>query len=252
MTIGPAIALAGLCKSFDGRPVLDRVDLGVDPGQAMVLIGPSGCGKTVLLKTVMGLLAPDSGSLAIGRAGAAAQGRPRRARMGMLFQQSALFDSLPVWENIAFRPLLEGALDRARAFALAADKIERVGLPPEVATLPPAALSGGMQRRAGLARAIVDDPEVLLLDEPTAGLDPVAAGLIDDLILDIVARLGATVLAVTSDMAGARRIADRAAMMFAGRIVWQGATAALDDSGDPHVDQFVHGRPTGPIPIVAG
>ena len=250
-TNGPSIELAGLGKRFDGQRVLDGIDLDVGQGESVVVIGPSGSGKTVLLKTVMGLLKPDEGSVRV--AGAETVGLSARARdalagrIGMLFQQSALFDSLRVWENVAFRPLNEGTLDRGRGRELAARKIEAVGLPADTADLYPVELSGGMRKRAALARAIANDPRILLLDEPTAGLDPIMSNVINDLILEIVADLGAAVLSITSDMAGARRIADRVAMMFEGRMIWQGPVAALDRCENPYVDQFVHSRASGPI-----
>ena len=254
MTAGPAVALAGVGARLDGREVLSAVDLEVAPGGSAVLIGPSGSGKTVLLKTVAGLIAAESGSLRIGGAEVGRlppSGREAAAgRIGVLLQQSALFDSLPVWENVVFRPLLEGTLDRRAGLELAREKIAAAGLPDEAARLYPAELSGGMQRRAALARAIVGDPRVLLLDEPTAGLDPVTSRRIVDLVLDLAGALGATVLSATSDMEAARRLGVRAAMMVGGRVVWQGPTALLDRSGDPHVDQLVHSRTTGPIPIL--
>ncbi len=251
---GPLIELAGLGKRFDGQAVLDGVDLDVDEGESVVIIGPSGCGKTVLLKTVIGLLEPDAGSVRI--AGAETVGLSARARdaltgrIGMLFQQAALFDSLRVWENVAFRLLNEGTLDRRRGHQLAVHKIEAVGLSADTADLYPVELSGGMRKRAALARAIANDPRILLLDEPTAGLDPIMTNVINDLVLEIVADLGAAVLSITSDMAGARRIADRVAMMLNGRTIWQGPVAALDACENPYVDQFVHNRASGPIQVM--
>ena len=257
MTVGtspPAIALAGVNKQFDGLDVLKDVDLEVAKGELVALSGPSGSGKTVLLKTVIGLIEPDDGSVRID--GQETAGVPRAAReaatrrIGMLFQRSALFDSMPIWENVVFRSINDGSRDRKSAFAVAVEKIAAVGLAPETAGLYPADLSGGMQKRAALARAIAHDPEILLLDEPTAGLDPIMSNVIADLIRDTAARLGATVLLVTSNMAGARRTTDRFAMMHAGRIVWRGPTEAIGDSGNPYVDQFVHRRAEGPIAIM--
>ena len=251
---GPLIELAGLGKRFDGERALDGVSLDVDHGESVVIIGPSGSGKTVLLKTVIGLVEPDEGSVRI--AGTETVGLSARARdalagrIGMLFQQSALFDSLRVWENVAFRPLNEGTLNRRRSRDFAVRRIEAVGLSADTADLYPVELSGGMRKRAALARAIANDPQILLLDEPTAGLDPIMSNVINDLILEIIADLGATVLSVTSDMAGARRIADRVAMMFEGRMIWQGPSAALDGCENAYVDQFVHSRAQGPIQMV--
>ena len=257
MTVGtspPAIALAGVCKQFEGLDVLKDVDLEVARGELVALSGPSGSGKTVLLKTVIGLVEPDSGSVRIdGQEIAGVPDGAREAatrRIGILFQRSALFDSMPIWENVVFRSVNDGSRDRKAAFQVAVEKIAAVGLAPETAGLYPADLSGGMQKRAALARAIAHDPEILLLDEPTAGLDPIMSNVIDDLIRDTAARLGATVLLVTSDMACARRTTDRFAMMHAGRIVWQGPTGSIEDSGDAFVDQFVHRRAEGPIRIM--
>ena len=250
------IAVSGLSKRFEGADVLRDVDLEIARGELVALSGPSGAGKTVLLKSIMGLIEPDSGSIAIdGRetvgAGAAAREAARR-RIGMLFQRSALFDSMPIWENVVFRSVNDGSLDRKSGFDEAVEKIAAVGLAPETAALYPADLSGGMQKRAALARAIAHDPEILLLDEPTAGLDPIMSNVIGDLIRETAARLGATVLLVTGDIAGARRISDRFVMMQAGAIVWQGPIAAIADSGNALVDRFVHRRAEGPVRAPAG
>ena len=247
----PMIALAGVSKRFESLDVLRNVDLEIGRGELVALSGPSGSGKTVLLKSIIGLIAPDSGSIRIdGQETAGILPAARAAatrRIGMLFQRSALFDSMPIWENVVFRSINDGSLDRKSGFETAVEKIAAVGLAPETAELYPADLSGGMQKRAALARAIAHDPEIVLLDEPTAGLDPITSNVINDLIRETASRLGATVLLVTSDMAGARRTTDRFAMMHAGSVVWQGPTEAIDDSGNPFVDQFVHRRADGPI-----
>ena len=253
-TFPPAIGLTGVNKRFDGLDALRSVDLAIGKGELVALSGPSGSGKTVLLKTVMGLIEPDSGSVRIdGQETVGVAHRAREAairRIGMLFQRSALFDSMTIWENIVFRSVNDGSLDRKSAFEVAVGKIAAVGLAPETAGLYPADLSGGMQKRAALARAIAHDPEILLLDEPTAGLDPIMSNVIGDLIRETAGRLGATVLLVTSNMEGARRTTDRFAMMHAGSLVWQGATESIGDSGNAFVDQFVHRRAEGPIPIL--
>ena len=258
MTVGsspPAIALAGVNKRFDGLDVLKDVDLEIGKGELVALSGPSGSGKTVLLKTVIGLIEPDGGSVRID--GEETVGVPHGAReaatrrIGMLFQRSALFDSMPVWENVVFRLLGDGLVNRKSGYEAAVEKIAAVGLAPEAAALYPADLSGGMQKRAALARAIAHDPEILLLDEPTAGLDPIMSNVINDLIRETAARLDATVLLVTSNLEGARRTTGRFAMMHAGSLVWQGPTEAIGDSGDPYVDQFVHRRAEGPIATLA-
>ena len=247
----PMIALAGVSKRFDGLDVLRDVGLEIGRGEQLALSGPSGSGKTVLLKSIIGLIEPDGGSIRIDGSETVGVGPVAREaatrRIGMLFQRSALFDSMPIWENVVFRSVSEGSLDRKSGFEAAVEKIAAVGLAPETAELYPADLSGGMQKRAALARAIAHDPEIVLLDEPTAGLDPIMSNVINDLIRETAARLGATVLLVTSDMAGARRTTDRFAMMHAGSIVWQGSTDAIGDSGNAFVDQFVHHRTEGPI-----
>ena len=246
------IELRGVTKAFGETRVLRGVDLSVPRGTSMVVIGASGTGKSVLLKCVLGLVAPDAGEITVdGRDVRAGDRDAFLARFGMLFQGAALFDSLPVWQNVAFR-LLRGALKRPRAEAreIAVEKLRRVGLSPEVADAYPAELSGGMQKRVGLARAIAADPEIIFFDEPTTGLDPIMAGVIDDLIREIVTEMGATAVAITHDMGSVRQIADRVAMLHDGVIKWTGPVAALDTSGDPYVEQFIHGRADGPIAAV--
>jgi phospholipid/cholesterol/gamma-HCH transport system ATP-binding protein len=231
--------------------VLDGVDLDVAPGTSLVVIGGSGSGKSVLLKCILGLIEPDSGTIEIdGRDVLALPSRERiaaRARIGMLFQNGALFDSLPVWENVAFGLLAHGRLDRPTAKRRAGDVLAQVGLAASVGELSPAELSGGMQKRVGLARAIAAQPDIMFFDEPTTGLDPIMGAVIDGLIVDCVKRLGSTAIAITHDMASARRIGDQAAMLHGGKIVWSGAASELMDSGNMMVDQFTHGRREGPI-----
>ena len=250
----PKIRIRGLSKSFGSKRVLDGIDLDVAAGTSTVVIGGSGSGKSVLLRCIVGLIEPDSGSIEIDGVDVLAQNRGRRdairARIGMLFQNAALFDSLSVWENVAFALLAgRGAKRMAReaARAHAGTVLTQVGLDPSVGDLSPAELSGGMQKRVGLARAIAATPEILFFDEPTTGLDPIMGAVIDGLIVDCVRRLGSTALAITHDMASATRIGDRAAMLYQGRLVWQGEAAALLHSDNPLVDQFTHGRRDGPI-----
>ncbi|WP_353475138.1 ATP-binding cassette domain-containing protein [Salipiger sp. H15] len=243
------ITLTDLHKSFDGAPVLRGATLHVPRGSSMVIIGGSGTGKSVLLKCILGLVTPDSGRIEIDGQDATRGDREAfLARFGMLFQGAALFDSLPVWQNVAFR-LLRGPLKRPRREAreIAIDKLRRVGLGPEVADRLPAELSGGMQKRVGLARAIAAEPEIIFFDEPTTGLDPIMAGVINDLIREIVTEMGATALTITHDMSSVRAIADRVAMLHAGKIRWEGPALDLDTAPDPYVQQFIHGHATGPI-----
>jgi phospholipid/cholesterol/gamma-HCH transport system ATP-binding protein len=251
MTDTPKIRVRGLKKSFGDKRVLDGVDLDVAPGTSMVVIGGSGSGKSVLLKCILGLLEPDAGVIEIeGRdllTMTSADRRAVRARIGMLFQNGALFDSLPVWENVAFGLLAQKKVTRPAARDRAAEVLAQVGLAASVGELSPAELSGGMQKRVGLARAIASQPDMMFFDEPTTGLDPIMGAVIDGLIIDCVRRLGSTAIAITHDMASARRIGDRAAMLFNGRIIWVGAATELMDSGNPMVDQFTHGTREGPI-----
>jgi len=218
----------------------------------MVVIGGSGTGKSVLLKCILGLMTPDAGTILLdGQDVAKAERDAFLARFGMLFQGAALFDSLPVWQNVAFR-LLRGSLARPKAEAreIAIEKLRRVGLKPDVADLLPAELSGGMQKRVGLARAIAAEPEIIFFDEPTTGLDPIMAGVINELIREIVVEMGATAMTITHDMSSVRAIADKVAMLHEGVIQWTGPVAEMDESPDPYVEQFIHGRAEGPIEAV--
>jgi phospholipid/cholesterol/gamma-HCH transport system ATP-binding protein len=247
------IRIRDLHKRFGAKQVLDGIDLDVAEGESVVVIGGSGTGKSVLLKCVLGLLEPDRGSILIG--GQEVIGLGRRAReqvmqkFGMLFQNAALFDSLPVWENVAFGLLNVKGVGRAEAKDRAIETLSQVGLGADVADLWPAELSGGMRKRVGLARAIATQPEILFFDEPTTGLDPIMADVINDLIARSVRQLGATAISITHDMASARKIADRIAMLYQGRIIWQGPVAQVDRSGNPYVEQFIHGRGEGPIKL---
>jgi len=243
------IRLTDVHKSFGSNDVLRGVDLHVPKGQSMVVIGGSGTGKSVLIKSVLGLVTPDSGVIEVDGVDVTRQPRDEfLARFGMLFQGGALFDSLPVWQNVAFR-LMRGALKRPKAEAreIAIEKLRRVGLGPDVADRLPAELSGGMQKRVSLARAIAASPEIIFFDEPTTGLDPIMSGVINDLIREIVVEMGATAITITHDMTSVRAISDRVAMLHRGKIRWEGPIADLDNSIDPYVDQFIHGRATGPI-----
>ncbi len=247
----PKIRIRGLRKSFGDKLVLDGIDLDVMPQTSMVVIGGSGSGKSVLLKCVIGLLEPDAGVIEIDGRDVLRMSRSEaeavRARIGMLFQNGALFDSLPVWENVAFGLLAEHKTTRAAARERASEFLAQVGLASSVGALSPAELSGGMQKRVALARAIAAQPDIMFFDEPTTGLDPIMGAVIDGLIVDCVKRLGSTAVAITHDMASARRIGDTIAMIHRGRIIWSGSPAALEDSGNPEVDQFVRGRRDGPI-----
>ena len=247
----PKIAVRGLRKSFGRKVVLDGLDLEIGAGESLVVIGGSGTGKSVLAKCIIGLMQAGGGSIKIDgeeMVGRSAGERERVMRkFGMLFQGAALFDSLPVWENVAFGLIQGRNVARAEAKATALDKLAQVGLGPEVGELRPSELSGGMQKRVALARAICAEPEIIIFDEPTTGLDPIMADVINHLIVACVRQLGATALSITHDMVSARKIADRIAMIYKGRIIWSGPAAEIDHSGNPFVEQFIHARAEGPI-----
>jgi len=246
------IALQDVTKSFGRNAVLRDVTLDIPTGQSMVIIGGSGTGKSVLLKCILGLVHPDGGMITLdGQDVTKAERDAFLGRFGMLFQGGALFDSMRVWENVAFR-LLRGTQKRPKSEAreIAIEKLRRVGLTPDVAELYPAELSGGMQKRVGLARAIAAEPEIIFFDEPTTGLDPIMAGVINALIREIVTEMGATAMTITHDMSSVRAIADRVAMLHAGVIQWTGPAGEMDATSDPYVQQFIHGRAEGPIAAV--
>lgn len=248
---GALLALKDIHKSFGSKHVLQGVDIDVAPGKSLVVLGGSGSGKSVMLKNALGLMTPDKGKIVFdGDDVTHDQGKTReamRARIGMLFQSAALFDSLTVWENIAFRLLNADGMKRKEAKERAIETLKQVRLGSDVADLTPAEISGGMQKRVGLARAIVSKPELIFFDEPTTGLDPITADAINDLIVEQTKALGAAAISITHDMASARKIADEIAMLFEGKIIWRGPASMIDNSGNDHVDQFVHGRAEGPI-----
>jgi len=246
------IKLDNVYKSFGNNHVLRGIDLEIPSGESMVVIGGSGTGKSVMLKSVLGLVTPDAGIITLDDQNVATAERDAfLARFGMLFQGGALFDSLSIWENVAFR-LLRGSLKRPKAEAreIAIEKLRRVGLKSEVADLFPSELSGGMQKRVGLARAIAAEPEIIFFDEPTTGLDPIMSGVINELIREIVEEMGATAMTITHDMTSVRAIADKVAMLHEGVIQWTGPVSKMDNCGDPYVGQFIRGRAEGPIEAV--
>ncbi|UWR50172.1 ABC transporter ATP-binding protein [Phaeobacter inhibens] len=246
------IQMKDVHKAFGDNKVLQGMTLEIPKGTSMVIIGGSGTGKSVALKSVLGLITPDQGQILVdGKPAASGDRDAFLARFGMLFQGGALFDSLPVWQNVAFR-LLRGTLKRPvdEAREIAIDKLRRVGLKADVADRLPAELSGGMQKRVGLARAIAAEPEIIFFDEPTTGLDPIMSGVINDLIREIVVEMGATAMTITHDMSSVRAIADNVAMLHGGVIQWTGPVGDMDQSGDPYLEQFIHGRAEGPIEAV--
>ncbi len=249
--MSPKIELRDVKKSFGSKKVLDGISLTIEKGESLVVIGGSGTGKSVLLKCILGLLKPDSGSIKIdGEEVMSLSGREREALMrkfGMLFQGGALFDSLTVWENITFAVRQNQKMHVREAKEMAVEKLKAVGLKPEVATLRPAELSGGMQKRVALARAICAKPDIIFFDEPTTGLDPIMADVINELIIQCTKDLGLTTLSITHDMASASKIANQIAMLYEGEIIWLGRAQDIYHSKNPYVDQFVHGRAHGPI-----
>ena len=251
MATTPKIELKGVHKRFGPKVVLDGIDLSVAPGESLVIIGGSGTGKSVMLKSILGLIKPDKGSIRVdGQETTRLTGSAREKvnrKFGMLFQGAALFDSLKVWENVAFALIQGRGMGRTQAKEIALSKLAKVGLGPEVGELAPSELSGGMQKRVGLARAIAAEPEIIFFDEPTTGLDPIMADVINDLIVATVKDLGVTTMSITHDMSSARKIADKVAMIYKGKIIWTGRKEDIDNSGNPYVDQFIHGRAEGPI-----
>jgi len=247
----PKISLRGVTKAFGAKQVLRGIDFDVAPAESVVVIGGSGTGKSVLLKCILGLMRPDAGSIKVDGAETISLRNHSRAtvmrKFGMLFQGGALFDSLRVWENVAFGPIQSDGMDPAKAREVAIAKLGNVGLAPEIGELFPSELSGGMQKRVALARAIAREPEIIFFDEPTTGLDPIMADVINELIVKCVSDLGATAVSITHDMASARKIGHRIAMLYDGKLIWQGPTSEIDQSNNAHVDQFIHGRAEGPI-----
>lgn len=249
----PKFSLKNLRKSFGHKHVLQGVDLEVFPGESMVIIGGSGTGKSVLLKCLLGLIPADAGSIQMDgneiMKESLVQNEARLQDIGVVFQGSALFDSLKVWENVAFRLIHAQHMDRKEAKQITLEKLAAVGLSETVAELSPAEISGGMQRRVALARAIATQPHVLFFDEPTAGLDPIFSSVINGLIRGCVKDLGATAITITHDMNSARQVGDRIAMLYDGKIIWCGPAEEINDCDNPYVQQFIHGLSTGPIQL---
>ncbi len=249
----PKIIVKDLYKSFGKKKVLTGANVSVDEGESLVVIGGSGSGKSVLLKNIIGLMTPDSGSVKIdGEEVTRFNNRERDQLMhkfGYLFQGGALFDSLPIWRNVAFGLINAEKMPAKEAKEIAIEKIRSVGMDADVAELYPNELSGGMQKRISLARAIATNPEIIFFDEPTTGLDPIMSDVINELIVQCREELGATTVTITHDMASVRKVADKVAMIYEGTIIWDGPIDQLDESGNDYVDQFIHGSSHGPIKI---
>ncbi len=247
------IKITNLHKSFGKKAVLKGVDLAIKQGESLVVIGGSGTGKSVLIKCIQGLVAPDEGSIKIDETEVVGLTEKEKeeihSKMGVLFQGAALFDSLSVWENVSFRQLENRGLSKKKAKAKAVEILKQVGLSKDVADLSPSELSGGMQKRVGLARAIAGKPEIMFFDEPTTGLDPIMSDVINDLIVTSVKKLGATAITITHDINSVRKIADRVAMLYGGQIVWQGSVKEMESTKNPYVKQFINGSSQGPISV---
>ena len=247
------IKMENVYKAFGDNHVLNGINLEIHQGESLVIIGGSGTGKSVLLKCILGLIIPDSGRILLDGEDITKIPIQQRGeimqKFGMLFQGGALFDSLTVWENVAFSLIQNHHMPRKKAYEVAVEKLRSVGLGERVAKLFPAELSGGMQKRVSLARAVAGSPEIIFFDEPTTGLDPIMADVINDLIVKATKELGATGLTITHDMASARKVADDIAMIYEGKIIWRGVTKDIDNSGNEYVEQFIHGKAEGPIAI---
>jgi phospholipid/cholesterol/gamma-HCH transport system ATP-binding protein len=251
--VSKKIVIENLTKNFNSKEVLKGINLEVNQGESLVILGGSGSGKSVCIKIIATLLQPTSGSIKVDDqeiTNLSGEDRDHlMSKFGFLFQNGALFDSLPIWENVAFRLLYLNKLSKKDAREIAITKLKSVGLSEKVADLYPAELSGGMQKRASLARAIAAEPAIIFFDEPTTGLDPIMADVINDLIIDNSKELGATTISITHDMNSARKIADKIAMLYEGKIIWFGNAKDIDHSENPYLEQFINGRAEGPIKI---
>jgi|TARA_B110000305_G_scaffold107827_1_gene121350 phospholipid/cholesterol/gamma-HCH transport system ATP-binding protein len=252
MTKNNIIELIDIHKSFGSKIILNNLNLKIKKGSSTVVVGGSGTGKSVMLKCILGLTNPDSGTLLYKDQELNEKSRINSkfyTKIGMLFQGSALFDSLTVWENVCFGLVQGHGMQIPEAKEISMKNLKKVGLDMNIANLSPSELSGGMQKRVALARAIAANPEIIFFDEPTTGLDPIMADVINNLIIELVSDLGATAITITHDMASARKISDTIAMLYNGSIIWQGGTNSIDTSGNDYVDQFINGRADGPIKL---
>lgn len=245
------ISVKNLHKSFGDNHVLRGISLDLGEQESLGIIGGSGTGKSILIKCILGLIEPDSGEILINGENMVGARSAKRQQLiqsfGMLFQGGALFDSLPVWHNIAFGLIHGQRMDKTKARKIAMEKLEAVDLDPKVADIFPAELSGGMQKRVALARAIATSPKVIFFDEPTTGLDPIISGTINDLIRRCVKDIGASAVSITHDMHSLRIIADRVGLLFQGDLIWTGTVSEMDRTKNAYVKQFINGLPHGPF-----
>lgn len=238
-----------LHKYFGKKVILNDLNINITRNTSQVIIGGSGTGKSVLIKCILGLIEQDQGIISYDDTPLNKDTRKEinfYDKIGMLFQGAALFDSLTVWENITFAIKSKSKSDLKE---IAIDKIHKVGLDSSVINLYPSELSGGMQKRVALARAIAKDPQLIFFDEPTTGLDPIMADVINNLINEVIDKIGATAITITHDMESAKKIADKISMLYKGNIIWSGNPGEIERSDNPYVDQFIHGRSEGPIKI---
>lgn len=245
------IVISNLCKNFGSKEVLQGINISIEKGKSLVILGGSGSGKSVMIKLISSLMEPSSGSIKIDDIEVANIKNKDRdklmSKFGFLFQGGALFDSLSIWENVAFRLIHQNKMSKIEAKKIAINKLNSVGLSSKVSDLLPSELSGGMQKRVSLARAIASNPEIIFFDEPTTGLDPIMADVINNLIIANSKELGATTITITHDMQSAKKIADKVAMLYQGKIIWHNDVKNLENSGNDFVDQFINGRAEGPI-----
>ncbi|MFZ9470289.1 MAG: ABC transporter ATP-binding protein [Rickettsiales bacterium] len=245
------IVISNLCKNFGSKEVLQGINISIEKGKSLVILGGSGSGKSVMIKLISSLMEPSSGSIKIDDIEVANIKNKDRdklmSKFGFLFQGGALFDSLSIWENVAFRLIHQNKMSKIEAKKIAITKLNSVGLSSKVVDLLPSELSGGMQKRVSLARAIASNPEIIFFDEPTTGLDPIMADVINNLIIANSKELGATTITITHDMQSAKKIADKVAMLYQGKIIWHDDVRNLENSGNDFVDQFINGRAEGPI-----
>lgn len=250
----PKIKVENLHKSFDTKKVLDGVNLEVYNKESLVILGGSGSGKSVLIRSITSLLDIDSGKIFIDGQNITNLSPSKKSKImdkfGFLFQGGALFDSLKIWENVAFRLINTEKIHKEDAKAIAIDKLRVVGLNESVANLYPSELSGGMQKRVSLARAICTDPEIIFFDEPTTGLDPIMSDVINNLIIKSSKSVGATTITITHDIDSARKIADKVALLYKGKIIWQGSVKEMDETDNPYINQFIHGNSKGPMTFI--